>query len=310
MTLPRLPFSLIPVFTFFKILHAVFAHLSRSTAQPSQPPPKPRTNLYSDMEQMSDPGENVPLTADTGLVESSSEDKDSEIPGFDFIWTSPPKLLPGPENHPFFSTDWEALHSAETQQPLKEIETATPPPAPTTQKLHSTQGLPLGEFSFGPPPVFPFVPAPAIEMLPTTPDNEQVGNPEDALPLESPVISTPGLTDSQTNIDDYSPQSRPSSFDHGTNKSVLDQSDAKRYTSELSHASKISEPLDTGSPSPRESKSDPTLSIHPVCHLTYLRAIPNEATTEPAVLLNGQLWRSSNQKGKGWRRNQWIVDVR
>jgi hypothetical protein len=259
---------------------------------------------YSDMEHVTDTAVKFSVSAQTGFVESSSSNKYLEMPGFGSIWTAPPKSLPGPDNHPFFSTNWEALNLSETRQPFNDTE------IPTTQKNCSTPGMPLDAFRFGPPPVFPYIPGPAIELLPTTPDDERVRIPEGNLPLVSPVVSTPGLTDSQTNIDELSPQSRPTNFDHGTNEPVLDQSDVKECPSELVHSSTVSASLKPGSPSPRDAKMNPTLSTQPVCHVTYLRAVPNEATTEPAVLLNGQLWRSSNQKRKGWRRNQWVVDVR
>lgn len=49
--------------------------------------------------------------------------------------------------------------------------------------------------------------------------------------------------------------------------------------------------------------------VEAICVLTYMRAIPNSETREPAVIANGQIWRSPDKK-KGWRRNQWVVDVR
>jgi hypothetical protein len=243
------------------------------------------------------------VTEETGLAESEYAEEKPSLPDSDHIWTSPPEALPGPDNHPFFSRAWNTVDLTEFHQPSGRARTTSP------SESHTAPRIITNIFPSGPPPVYPFIPAPVIDMLPSTPENEKVQKSENSVGAGSPTISTPGLTNSATNIDD-SPRSRLSISNDEPYSLGLDQSPARLVTAEFSHASVASKSPESRSSSPPASNATPTLDVQPVCHLTYIRAIPNEATTEPAVLLTGQLWRSSNEKKKGWRRNQWVVDVR
>jgi hypothetical protein len=240
------------------------------------------------MESSNTPKEESTLTLETGRGESGHQEKNIfQLPHFDNIWTSPPKALPGPVDHPFFTTRWESL-SSELQDPHYDVQTTTLP------ALHSVPDI----YSFGPPPVFPFVPEPSVDVLPTTPEAEAKQKSLETLVAGSPVVSTPGLTNSSPTDIDSSPRSRLSSFDHNRQDPALDPSSGEHGNTQPSSL-------------PEEAaKTSPTLDTNPVCHSMYMRAIPSEATTEPAVLLNGQIWRSSKEKRKGWRRHQWTVDVR
>jgi hypothetical protein len=244
----------------------------------------------------------APVTEETGCTECGFSE-DYALPHREHIWTSSPKVLPGPDNHPFFLTNWNACDLSKPHQVVREGETTVPPISPAASEL------PPDIFHFGPPPVYPFIPPPTIDMLPSTPENVKTQKLEGTLGAGSPAISTPGLTNSATNIDD-SPRSRPSSFDDGLYDLSLEQSPAGLHKAESCHTSLASKSPEPRSPSRNESQTTPTQDMQPVCHLTYIRAVSNEATAEPAVFLSGQIWRSSNQKKKGWRRNQWVLDVR
>jgi len=219
------------------------------------------------------------------------------------IWTSPPTYLPGPDNHPFFAARLESTSAQFECQHLVPpgAELTDPPPfTPIDQPYHAG---PPPVYPFGPPEVYPFIPAPTLSMLPMTPRSESGQKYTENTLTSSPTMSTPGLSTSSTSVDS-SPRVVFSTFDR-------DQPSTPGQPFPYPAASSNLNPMSTS----EESRTKPCSPIscqqsQPICYLTYMRALPNESTADPAVLLNGQVWRSGTQKQTSWRRNQWVVQVR
>ncbi|KAF2432482.1 hypothetical protein EJ08DRAFT_659152 [Tothia fuscella] len=233
---------------------------------------------------------------DESRTTDSTQFEDDEIPPLEMIWTKPPALLPGPENHPFFTALWANELPKHPTQPHSLEEWV----AGSTQV-----SLDFGSTDFGPLPrdpsgsilVYPFIPAPTLYMLPTTPDHEanrmSAGIGFDV--ASSPPTSTPGLSNSST-IVDSSPDPLESTSSGANDKM----------------SQNLPEETDRGKQLTSADLEVPASNDRPeaLCHSTYMRAVLNENTSEPAVVLNGQLWVSGNKNGNHWRRNQWVVDVR
>jgi hypothetical protein len=247
------------------------------------------------------PEEKVMKMEETPSMNPDHYEPQEELPPWGTIWTQPPTLLPGPENHPFFTALWadelpKIPKLAESPELLQEP-TSTSSDESVQSWRHRNPSLPPAVDSFGPPMVYPFIPAPTLSMLPITPESELEQKAAEVGSAVSPPISTPGLSMSSTNLDS-SPRSRPSTSngEHQMETAAIDTEQVA--TSE--HKTKTEYPFD-----------DVTESSEAIfCHNTYMRALPNETTSEPAVILDGQIWRSSHKKKKGWRRNQWVVEVR
>lgn len=212
------------------------------------------------------------------------------------FWTQPPQPLPGPDDHPFFKMFAPNAYGSLLQ----------PDSIATVPETHTVPDaeIALEEPAFEMPLVYPFVPAPSINMEPMTPENVCATPPIQTPAASISQPSTPSLSFSNSDGHESSPESHPSSA-----KSPKGARFAKTRDTE-SKGEEVTPPAPATITNQKSAKEDPDkMEVDAICILTYMRAIPNSETSEPAVIANGQIWRSPDKK-KGWRRNQWIVDVR
>jgi hypothetical protein len=230
------------------------------------------------------------------------------------IWNSPPATLPGPYDHPFF-----AQFSGPPKSPQASVD------ANDLQHDRHAQGAPAGVQPdnkppatippcevIATPPVHPFVPAPTLAMevirLPTPPEDRPAvslsppgrHNPtsdkpqsEFARPLSSSASSHAGWTAERPPA--LQATETPRAIKLHAESASADQQPLPTATAEIS----------TNCAS-QSAPSSPTDTDPPPLH--YTRSVPN-AEIDRQVYLHGQLWRAGN-KNSGWRRNQWVVDIR
>jgi hypothetical protein len=219
------------------------------------------------------------------------------------LWRRPPQPLPGPDDHPFFKMFAPDAYSTLLQ------------PSGTHVSPHAsaaTETTPSESPVFEMPLVYPFVPRPSLSMEPMTPEPMTPEPDSVTTPLEhsakSPSqYSTPSL--SYSNPDhDSSPESRPTTAEGPWPTKIRDSPEVAKMQTAAPEQQDRTSPVTTTNQEPGTSTPD-KLEVDGICILTYMKAIPNSETSEPAVIANGQIWRSPDKK-KGWRRNQWILDVR
>ncbi|KAE9970380.1 hypothetical protein BLS_005717 [Venturia inaequalis] len=215
------------------------------------------------------------------------------------LWTQAPQPLPGPDDHPFFKIFAPNAYGSFLQLDI----TAVAPETHTTADAEIASKGPAGEM----PLVYPFLPAPSISMEPLTPDNVH-----DTYPVETPTastsqLSTPPLSFFNSDDQESSPEPRSSSDKRPKGSRIMTLRDKVPREKEDDG---ITPPIQATRTNQRPAQEDLNKTeVEATCILTYMRAIPNSETSEPAVIANGQIWRSPDKR-KGWRRNQWIVDVR
>lgn len=211
------------------------------------------------------------------------------------LWTQPPKPLPGPDDHSFFKMFAPNAYGSLLQPGsiATAAETRTTANAEVASE-ESASEMPL---------VYPLVPAPSIYMESMTPENDCATPPSQTPASSISQPSTPSLSFSNSDGHESSPESSPSSA-----KSPRGARFVK--TRDTDSKGGVTPPAPAITNNQKSAKEDPDkMEVDAICILTYMRAIPNSETSEPAAIANGQIWRSPDKK-KGWRRNQWIVDVR
>lgn len=211
------------------------------------------------------------------------------------LWTQPPQPLPGPDDHPFFKK-----FAPNAYGPLSQLDISLA--MPSADANNDTSIISKASI-FDMPLVYPFIPGPSISMEPMTPENERTTtSTENPVPSHS-QRSTPSLIFSNDDHDS-SPDSRPITAKSPKTTGLVGPDSAE------SEKDEITPPAATTPLNQKPVQEDPDeMEVDAACILTYMRAIPNSATAEPAVVANGQIWHSPDRK-KGWRRNQWVVDVR
>ncbi|QDS77413.1 hypothetical protein FKW77_006393 [Venturia effusa] len=158
--------------------------------------------------------------------------------------------------------------------------------------------------AFQMPLVYPFIPAPSISMEPMTPENNRATLSDQTPPASVSQLSTPSLSFSDDH--DSSPDSRPSSAKRTVGTGPVEFGDSNLKEEEEEEEETTPPPSATSmNPTPTHDDPDKT-KAEAICILTYMRAFPNSETSQPAVIADGQIWRSPDKK-KGWRRNQWLL---
>jgi hypothetical protein len=213
-------------------------------------------------------------------------------------WTQPPQSLHGPDNHPFFNTFAPNAYGIASRLVSDQ--------AKCSASANCDTETPAEEPMFGTPLVYPFVPAPSLSMEPMTPDIDSATTLSESPEASHSQHSTPSFSFSNP-AHDSSPESRPSTaegywtIDMPKNIKDTDVHLTKPKEQEVTPPAKA-----TNQKSAQECSEK--MEVDAICILTYMRTIPNSETNESAVIANGQIWQSANKKG--WRRNQWVVDVR
>lgn len=223
------------------------------------------------------------------------------------LWTQPPQPLPGPNYHPFFTMFAPNAYGSLLQPNSTAAASETHP----TDDAEIASKRPAVEM----PLLYPFVPTPSICMEPMTPEKDYDTRPVELFTTSISQPSTPSLSFSNSDEHESSPEARPASVKRRKYSRTLNLSNAiSKGGEEDEEENKITPSFPatataiTTNHRPAHEDTDKT-EVEAICILNYMRAIPNSGTSEPAVIAHGQIWRSPNKK-KGWRRNQWIVDVR
>jgi hypothetical protein len=139
-----------------------------------------------------------------------------------------------------------------------------------------------------------------------TPDTGSATIPSENPAASSSQHSTPSLSFSNPDHDS-SPESRPSTADGPWSTVIERNAEVTKADPTAPKEQDTTPPATTTNQKPAQEDSD-KMEVDAICILTYMRAIPDSKTSEPGVIANGQIWRSADPKG--WRRNQWVVEVR
>ncbi|TLD29657.1 hypothetical protein E2P81_ATG05951 [Venturia nashicola] len=212
------------------------------------------------------------------------------------IWMQPPQPLPGPDGHPFFKRFAPNAYGSLLQLDSTAV-------ASDTRSTTDAEIAPTGP-AIEMPLVYPFVPAPSISMEPVTPGGDHDSHAIESSTASVSLSSTPSLSFSNSDGQESSPEARPTSANRSKDSRIVKPSNTGLEEDEMPPPG----PATATKQSPAQENLD-KMGVEAICILTYMRAIPNSETSEPAVIANGQIWRSADKK-EGWRRHQWIVDVR
>lgn len=185
------------------------------------------------------------------------------------LWGRPPEALPGPEDHPFFTT--LSLISSSEYRPRVDSKT----------DVGIDRSTPTA-YAYTYPPVYPHIPPPTLS-------------------LDDPALTWPTLPK-------VAPAASAELFQLDTKRAIITEEPepVQSAEQESSYDSQASSSQRTATSAAAADNHSIAHVSDPHCTLHYVRAVPTDPSNGYA-LIHGQVWRSGDRR-TGWRRNQWIVD--